>query len=58
MYLKLLRKIENCFGEKRNKVRLTGIVAGNTRGEKHTMFVIGKSKRPRCPETVKSLPCE
>lgn len=58
MYLKLVRKIENCSEEKRSKVRLTGIAAGNTRGEKHTTFVIGKSKRPRWLETVKSLPCE
>ena len=51
-------KGENCSGGKRSKVRLTGMAAGSATGEKLPMFVIGKSKRPRCFKNVKSLPCQ
>ncbi|XP_065645821.1 tigger transposable element-derived protein 4-like [Hydra vulgaris] len=48
---------EKCFGEKNSKVRLTGIAAGSATGEKLPMFVIGKSKNPRCFKHNKQLPC-
>ncbi|XP_065642738.1 tigger transposable element-derived protein 4-like [Hydra vulgaris] len=48
---------ENCFGGKNSKVRLTGIAAGSATGEKLPMFVIGKSKNPRCFKHIKQLPC-
>ena len=37
-----------------SKVRLTGMAAG----EKLPMFVIGKSKTPRCFKHIKILPCK
>ena len=40
-----------------NKVRLTGLAAANATGEKLSMFVIGKSAKPRCFKNVKNLPC-
>ncbi|XP_065674129.1 tigger transposable element-derived protein 4-like [Hydra vulgaris] len=48
---------EKCFGGKNSKVRLTGIAAGSATGEKLPMFVIGKSKNPRCFKHIKQLPC-
>ncbi|XP_065650656.1 tigger transposable element-derived protein 4-like [Hydra vulgaris] len=48
---------EKCFGGKNSKVRLTGIAAGSATGEKLPMFVIGKSKNPRCFRHIKQLPC-
>ena len=41
-------KGEKCSGGKHSKVRLSGIAAANAYGEKLPMFVIGKSKKPRC----------
>ena len=49
-------KGQKCSGEKNSKVRLTGMVAGNAIGEKRPMFVIGKSKTPRCFKHKKNLP--
>ena len=40
-----------------SKVRLIGLAAGNAYSEKRPMFVIGKSKNPRCFKGVKNLPC-
>ena len=51
-------KREKCSGEKKSKVRLTGMAAASAVGEKLPMFVIWKSKNPRCFENVKHLPCE
>nr|XP_047142814.1 tigger transposable element-derived protein 4-like [Hydra vulgaris] len=48
---------EKCFGGKNSKVRLTGIAEGSATGEKLPMFVIGKSKNPRCFKHIKQLPC-
>nr|XP_047146159.1 tigger transposable element-derived protein 4-like [Hydra vulgaris] len=48
---------EKCFGGKNSKVRLTGIAAGSATGEKLPMFVIGKSKNPRCFKHIKQLAC-
>ena len=36
---------------------MTGMAAGNAIGERLPMFVIGKSKNPRCFKGVKSIPC-
>ena len=48
---------ENCVGGKRSKLRLTGLTAANAVGEKLPLFVIGKSKKPRCFKHIKHLPC-
>ena len=50
-------KKEKCTGGKHSKVRLTGMAAGNAKGERLPMFVIGKSKNPRCFKGIKSFPC-
>lgn len=50
-------KKDKCSGGKHSKVRLTGMVAGNAKGERLPMFVIGKAKNPRCFKGVKSIPC-
>ena len=51
-------KGEKCSGGKKSKVRLTGMAAASAVGEKLLMFVICKSKNPRCFKNVKHLPCE
>ena len=48
---------ENCYGSKNSKVRLTGTAAISATGEKLEMFVICKSKKPRCFKNVKQRPC-
>ena len=50
-------KNEKYTGGKHRKVSLTGMAAGNLNGEKLPMFVIGKSKTPRCFKGVKNVPC-
>ena len=50
-------KDEKCIGGKFSKVRLTGLAAANANGEKLPMFIIGKSKSPRCFRNLKQLPC-
>ena len=50
-------KGQTCSGGKNNKVRLTAMAAGNAIGEKLPMFVIDKSKTPRCFKHIKKLPC-
>ena len=50
-------KNENCVGGKHSKLRLTGLTAANAVGEKLPLFVIGKSKKPRCFKHIKHLPC-
>ena len=50
-------KDEKCIGGKFSKVRLTGLAAANADGEKLPMFIIGKSKSPRCFKNLKQLPC-
>ena len=49
-------KGEKCSGGKHSKTRLTGLAAGNPFGERLLMFVIWKSKMPRCFKCVKHLP--
>ena len=48
---------EKCSGGKNSKIRITGLAAANSVGDKLPMFVIGKSKAPRCFKNVTSLPC-
>ena len=48
---------EKCSGGKNCKVRLTDMAAASATGEKLEMFVIAKSKKPRCSKNVKQLPC-
>ena len=50
-------KSEKCVDVKHSKTRLTGMAAANAVAEKLTMFVIGKSARPRCFAGVRNLPC-
>ena len=50
-------KSENCVGGKHNKLRLTGLTAAITVGEKLPLFVIGKSQKPRCFKHIKHLTC-
>ena len=50
-------KSEKCSGGKNSKIRITGLAAANSVGDKLPMFVIGKSKAPRCFKNVTSLPC-
>ena len=48
---------EMCSGGKNSKVRLTGMAAARTTGEKLPMSVVGKSKTPWCFKNIKQLPC-
>ena len=48
---------EKCTGGKHGKIRLNGRAAGNVKGERLPMFVIGKAKTPRCFKGLKSIPC-
>ena len=50
-------KKDKCSGGKHSKVCLTGMAAGNAKGERLPMLVIGKSKNPRCFKGVKRVPC-
>ena len=50
-------KPEKCSGGKLSKIRITSSAAANAVGEKLPMFVIGKSKKPRCFKNIKFLPC-
>ena len=51
-------KGEKCSGRKKSKVRLTEMAAASATGEKLSMYVIWKSKNPRCFKNIKHLPCE
>ena len=51
-------KGEKCSGGKKSKLRFTGMAAASATGEKLSMFVIGKSKKPRCFKNIKHLPCQ
>ena len=48
---------EKCSGGKYSKVRLTGMAAASATREKLPVFVVGKSKIPRCFKSNKKLPC-
>ncbi|KAK8774506.1 hypothetical protein V5799_010962 [Amblyomma americanum] len=53
----LCRKGERCTGGKLSKERLTVMVCANMDGShKPELFVVGKSKRPRCFKGVRTLP--
>ena len=50
---------EACHGGKKSKDRLTVLVAANMDGsQKLPLYVIGKSKNPRCFKQTKVLPCD
>ena len=49
-------KSESCIGGKHSKVRLIGKAAASTVGEKLPIFVVGKSKKPKCFNEIRSLP--
>ena len=49
-------KSEKCSGGKNSKTTITGLSAANSVSDKLPMFVIGKSKAPRCFKNVRSLP--
>ena len=48
-------KSEKCSGGKNSKIRITGLAAANSLGDQLPMFVIGKSKAPRCFKNVTSF---
>ena len=50
-------KSEKCSRGKNSKIRITGLAAANSVGDKLPMFVIGKSKAPRGFKNVTSLQC-
>ena len=50
-------KSEEYSGGKNSKIRIIGLAAANSVGDKLPMFVIGKSKAPWCFNNVTSLPC-
>ena len=41
-------KDDKYTGGKHSKIKVTGLAAANINGDKLPMFVIGKSKKPRC----------
>ncbi|XP_037555333.1 tigger transposable element-derived protein 4 [Dermacentor silvarum] len=48
---------DSCTGGKHSKVRITVLVGANMTGtDKLKLFVIGKSKSPRCFKNIKTLP--
>ena len=48
-------KDENCVNGKHSKLHLTGLTATNAVPEKLALFVISKSKKPRCFKYIKHL---
>ena len=50
-------KSNRCSGGKLSKIRITGLAVANPFGDKLQIFVVGKSKNPRCLKNVRSLPC-
>ena len=51
-------KREKCSGGKKSKVRVTGMAAASATREKHSIFILGKSRNRRCFKNVKYLPCQ
>ena len=41
-------KSEKCYGTKLSKIRIAGMAAANSMGNKFPVFVIGKAKNSRC----------
>lgn len=55
----LVFKHEQCHGGKLSKERLSVLACTNATGtEKLRLFVIGKSRAPRCFKNVRSFPCD
>ena len=52
------KSLQKCSGGKNSSVRFTGMAAENAIGEKLSIFVIGKSKTPRCFKHVQNIPCK
>ena len=50
-------KSNRCSGGKLSKIRITGLAVANPFGDKLQIFVVGKSKNPRCFKNARSLPC-
>ena len=50
-------KSDKCPGGKHSKIRITGLAVADPVGEKLPIFVIGKSKNPRCFKNVRPLSC-
>ena len=50
-------KWRKCSEGKHGKRRLSGLAAADAYGEELPIFVIGKSKKPRCSSGIKHLPC-
>ena len=50
-------RLAQATGEKHSKICITRMAAANATWNKIPMFVIGKSKSPRCFKRVKHLPC-
>ena len=48
-------KNDKCSGGKHSKVRLMGMAAGKAKGKRLPMFVIRKSKNPRCFKGVRVI---
>ena len=53
----LISHFDPRLAQGRNTVKRTGMASVNATGDKIPMFVIGKSKSPRCFKGVKHLPC-
>ena len=49
-------KSEKCLGVKNSKIRITGLAAAKSVGDKLPMLVIGESKAPRFFKNIRSLP--
>ena len=49
---------EKCSEGKKSRVRVTGIGTASATGENLPIFIISKSRNPRCFENVKQLPCK
>ena len=56
--LHITSKEKSVPGEKKSKLRLTGMAAASATWEKLSMFMIWKSKNPRCVKNVKHLSCD
>jgi len=55
----MMVKNSDSHGNKQSKARVTVLIGSNADGsDKPAPLVIGKSKRPRCFENVRTLPCK
>ena len=51
-------KTEKCSGGKHSKIRITGLAAADTIGNKLPTFVIGKAKNPSVLKTLRNFPVD